>query len=102
VIRSWLVERKFKLGVSAGIKEEYLHIFEDVLGFEDNKLADWKKRFGDRRLVKTIGAGTSTLSRDPKDNVFIATATAAKAKYLIRNDHDLFRHPGFRENKSPV
>ena len=36
-----------------------------------------------------VGVGASTLSRDPKDNVFIATAIAAKAKFLVTNDRDL-------------
>lgn len=89
VVRLWLVDRKFKLGLSDDTKEEYLRIFEDVLGFDKEKLASWRKRFGDRRIAKTIGVGTSTLSRDPADNVFIATAIAAKAKFLVTNDRDL-------------
>jgi putative PIN family toxin of toxin-antitoxin system len=89
VIHAWLVERKFKLALSDAIKEEYLCIFEKVLGFDEEKLAAWRKRFGDKRIAKTIGVGTSTLSRDPDDNVFIATATAAKAKFLVTNDRDL-------------
>lgn len=89
VIRSWLVEREFKLALSDSIREEYLRIFEEVLGFDKEKLASWRKRFGDKRIAKSIGVGTSTLSRDPADNVFIATATAAKAKFLVTNDRDL-------------
>lgn len=89
VVRSWLVEHKFKLALSEAIKEEYLRIFEEVLGFDKEKLAGWRKRFGDKRIAKTVGVGTSTLSRDPEDNVFIATAIAAKAKFLVTNDHDL-------------
>ena len=89
VVRSWLVERKFKLALSDAIKEEYLRVFEEVLGFDGEKLAGWRKRFGDKRIAKTIGVGTSTLSRDPEDNVFIATAIAAKAKFLVTNDYDL-------------
>lgn len=89
VIRSWLVEREFKLALSDAIREEYMRIFEEMLGFDKERLGSWKKRFGDKRIAKTIGVGTSTLSRDPDDNAFIATATAAKAKYLVTNDRDL-------------
>jgi putative PIN family toxin of toxin-antitoxin system len=89
VIRSWLVERKFKLALSREIEAEYLRIFEELLGFESEKLISWERRFADKRITKTVGVGASSLSRDPKDNVFIATATAAKAKFLITNDRDL-------------
>jgi putative PIN family toxin of toxin-antitoxin system len=89
VIRSWLVERKFKLALSREIEAEYLRIFEELLGFEPEKLIRWQRRFGDKRITQTVGVGISSLSRDPKDNVFIATAIAAKAKFLITNDLDL-------------
>lgn len=89
VLRSWLVERKFKLALSDDIKEEYMRIFQDVLGLDKEKIASWRKRFGDKRIARTTGVGTSTMSRDPEDNVFIATATAAKAKFLVKNDRDL-------------
>lgn len=89
VIRSWLIERKFKLALSGEIEEEYLRIFGEVLCFDKKKLASWKNRLGDKRIAKLVGVGASTLSRDPKDNVFIATATAAKARFLVTNDRDL-------------
>ena len=89
VIRLWLVERKFKLALSSDIEAEYLRIFEDLLGFDTDTLMSWKRRFGNKRITQTVGGGTSSLGRDPKDNVFIATATAAKAKFLVTNDRDL-------------
>jgi len=89
VIRSWLVEHKFKLALSGEIEAEYLRIFEDLLGFDRDRLLSWKRRFGNKRITQTVGVGASSLSRDPKDNVFIATAKAAKAKFLVTNDRDL-------------
>ena len=89
VIRSWLVERKFKLALSREIEVEYLRIFEELLGFDREKLISWERRFGNKRISQTVGVGASSLSRDPKDNVFIATATAAKTKFLVTNDRDL-------------
>ena len=89
MIRSWLVERNFKLALSSEIEAEYLRIFEELLGFDKNTLIIWKRRFGNKRITQTVGVGASSLSRDPKDNVFIATATAAKAKFLVSNDRDL-------------
>lgn len=89
MIRLWLVERKFKLALSSEIEAEYLRIFEELLGFDRNTLIAWKRRFGNKRITQTVGVGASSLSRDPKDNVFIATATSAKAKFLVTNDRDL-------------
>ena len=66
-----------------------MRIFGEVLCFDGEKLGSWKDRFGDKRIAKMVGVGASTLSRDPKDNVFIATAIAAKAKFLVTNDRDL-------------
>ena len=89
VIRLWLVERKFKLALSSEIEAEYLRIFEELLGFDRDTLITWKRRFGNKRVTQAVGVGASSLSRDPKDNVFIATATAAKEKFLVTNDRDL-------------
>ncbi len=89
VIRLWLVERKFKLALSSDIEAEYVRIFEELLGFDRDTLISWKRRFGNKRITQTVGVGASSLSRDAKDNVFIATATAAKAKFLVTNDRDL-------------
>ena len=89
VIRLWLVERKFKLALSSAIEAEYLRIFEELLGFDRDTLLSWKRRFGNKRITQGVGVGASSLSRDPKDNVFIATATAAKAKFLVTNDRHL-------------
>src|SRR5207244_2215251 len=89
VIRPWLIERNFKLALSSDVQHEYLRIFQDLLGFDKNRLEKWRRKFGDKRVAESIGVGTSLLSRDPKDNVFIATATAAKAKFLVTNDRGL-------------
>jgi putative PIN family toxin of toxin-antitoxin system len=89
VIRLWLVERRFKLALSSEIEAEYLRIFEELLGFDRDKLISWRRRFDNKRITQSVVAGASSLSRDPKDNVFIATATAAKAKFLVTNDRDL-------------
>jgi predicted nucleic acid-binding protein len=89
VIRSWLVERSFKLALSNEIEAEYLRIFEELLGFDRGTLISWKRRFGNKRIAQTVGVGPSSLSRDPEDNVFIARAAAAKAKFPVTNDRDL-------------
>ena len=90
VIRLWLVDRAFKLALSAGIRKEYLRIFAEVLGFDSNRRTRWEQRFDDKRIIETIRtAKERRISRDPNDDMFIAVATAARAKFLITNDRDL-------------
>ena len=58
VIRLWLVERKFKLALSTEIEAEYLRIFEELLGFDKDKLISWKRRFGNKRITHYFCLGT--------------------------------------------
>jgi len=72
------------------MKFKYLETFEEILGFDRKTLRAWRKRFEDRRIVARVRPGrVPQISRDPKDNIFIAVATGAKAKFLITNDRDL-------------
>lgn len=43
VIRSWLVEREFKLALSDAIREEYMRIFEEMLGFDKGEAWELEK-----------------------------------------------------------
>jgi putative PIN family toxin of toxin-antitoxin system len=90
VIRLWLVDRAFKLVISAEIQQELLRIFNEVLGFDSDRIIRWKQRFDNKRLTQNIGATkTLRMSRDPNDEMFIAVAIAARAKFLVTNDRDL-------------
>lgn len=90
IIRAWLINRDFKLAISRNILDEYLRIFDQILRFDGEKLKNWEQRFRDKRLAEIVKTELKlSLSRDPDDNVFIATAVAARAKFLITNDRDL-------------
>ena len=90
LVRSWMIERKFTLLLSAQIVDEYLKIFDERLGFDAQRIARWRKRFGDRGTTRHIVVRRKLeVSRDPKDNVFLATAKAGKALFFISNDRDL-------------
>ena len=90
LIRSWMIERKFTLLLSVQIVDEYLRIFEERLGFDAQHTARWRKRFGDRGMTRHVVVRRKLIvSRDPKDNVFLATARAAKARFVVSNDRDL-------------
>ncbi len=90
VVRLWLHERRLKLALSSEIREEYLRIFEEVLSFDEGQRKGWRRRFNNRRISEHVNLGSRPrISRDPADNIFIATAMAAKAQFLITNDRDL-------------
>ena len=79
LVRSWMIERKFTLLLSAQIVDEYLRIFEERLGFDAQHTARWRKRFGDRATTRHVVVRRKlVVSRDPKDNVFLATARARR------------------------
>jgi len=90
VIRLWVVDRAFRLAISGEIQEEYLRIFDGVLDFDSNRKIRWKQRFDDKRITENISTTKKPhISRDRHDDVFIAVAIAAHAKFLITNDRDL-------------
>src|SRR5262249_2689379 len=98
VFRLWLVEKRLQLVVSRELIDEYLEIFAEVLELDQTKITAWQMRFEDRSRCILVGlARRYTESRDPDDNLLLATATAGKAEYLVTNDLDLLELPiGFQ------
>lgn len=65
IVRLWLVERRLQLIVSPELIAEYLEIFSDVLGFPDELVDAWRRRFeADRRATLVNLAARYTASRD--------------------------------------
>ena len=94
VVRLWLIERKLQLVVCDELIDEYLEIFSEVLGMDDSTVRDWQVRFEADRRATLVGLGRRyTESRDPDDNLLLATATAGRAEFLITNDRDLLELP---------
>lgn len=90
LVRLWLTQRRLSLAVSSEIQEEYLRIFEERLNFNDEQIEGWRRRFGDTEISRRVNLGRRPrMSRDPADDMFIATAVASKAQFLITNDADL-------------
>lgn len=90
IIRLWLIEKAFRIAITQHIESEYLRLFNEVLGFDDEMLLRWRARFNNERITKTFNVGVGRrISRDPNDDMFIAVAIAARAKFLITNDRDL-------------
>ena len=102
VIRLWLQTRQFQLVVCQELVEEYLRIFSDVVQMNDEIVLEWQARFEhDRRsTLKSLGR-RYTESRDPDDNVLMATAFAGNAQFLFTNDRDLLELPDLFQQSLP-
>jgi putative PIN family toxin of toxin-antitoxin system len=98
VVRLWLLEKRLQLIVCDDLIDEYLGVFQEILGMEDELISGWQRRFASDSRSTVIGLGRRyTASRDPDDNLLLATATAGRAVYLVTNDRDLLELPeGFR------
>ena len=99
IVRLWLIERQLQLVVSPQLLAEYLGIFAEVLGMDAETVDEWQKRFEADRRSSLVNLGRrNTASRDPDDDLLLATATAGEARYLITNDRDLLEVPdSFRQ-----
>ena len=94
VIRLWLVEKRLQLIVSNELVQEYLGIFADVLDMDEEALTAWQQRFvADSRSTLANLGRRYVESRDPDDNLLVATACAGRADYLVTNDRDLLELP---------
>jgi putative PIN family toxin of toxin-antitoxin system len=102
IIRLWLLEKRLQLIVTGEIIEEYLEIFRDVLKMDKETLEEWRNRFeeGSRCTVVRLGR-RYTESRDPDDNIWLATAHAGHADYLVTNDRDLLDLPTDFQSRIP-
>src|SRR6266852_2277527 len=94
VIRLWLLEKRLQMVVSAEIVSEYLEIFGEILGMDAETIRDWRLRFERDPRCTLVNLGRRFQeSRDPDDNLFLATALAGRAEYLLTNDRDLLELP---------
>jgi putative PIN family toxin of toxin-antitoxin system len=101
VFDSWLIARRLQLIVSPPVVAEYLELLERV-GIEFGRIQSFRKRVEAAPTVTRINLGRRfPLSRDPDDDILLATAHAGRARYLVTNDRDLLEIPakerrGFR------
>lgn len=94
IIRLWLLEKRLQLVISPELAAEYLEIFAGLLGMDAKTVDAWRVRFEeDSRCTVVYLARRYTESRDPDDNLLLATALAGRAEYLITNDRDLLDLP---------
>lgn len=69
-------------------------MFERVLGMTTDVIEEWRERFTEDSRVSFVNLGTRfELSRDPDDNLVLATAATGRASWLLTNDKDLLDLP---------
>jgi uncharacterized protein len=83
-----IARRRFRLAVSAAILEEYRGVSGRLrfAGKNYAGLLSWVEKHALLVEPAPLGKGRS---RDPKDDIFLACALAAKAKFIVSNDQDL-------------
>jgi len=94
IVRLWLIEGKRQLVVSPELLDEYLGIFDEILGMDAETVDEWRMRFESDARATLVNLGRRyTASRDPDDNILLATAASGDARYVITNDRDLLDLP---------
>jgi len=79
--------------VSDEVLQEYLEVLSR-LGVPELLVKRLTEGFARRRTVTHVSLGSRPkISRDPDDNIVIATARSGKARFLVTNDYDLLDIP---------
>ena len=101
VYNLWSIERRLQLIVSPPVIHEYLETLERVTD-EPHLINLFRERLQHSPTVTRVSLGRRfAVSRDPDDDILLATAHAGRARYLVTNDRDLVEIPpnrrrGFR------
>lgn len=89
----WFRQRKLQLIVCDELVAEYLEVLGRLL-IPERRVALFRERLRIRQTVTHVNLGARhAISRDPDDDVLLATAAAGQAQFLITNEHDLLDIP---------
>jgi putative PIN family toxin of toxin-antitoxin system len=93
VFRLWRDLRTIQLIVSDEVLQEYFEVLSR-LEVPELLVKRLEARFANRKTVTHVSLGSRPrLSRDPDDNIMIATARSGRADFLVTSDHDLLDIP---------
>ena len=86
-----LAKRRFQTVISSSVMEEYAAITAQVRErrFPDTQPSGALAWIAAKSLYVEPAPLSRKLSRDPDDNLFVATAMAGRAKFLVSQDRDL-------------
>jgi putative PIN family toxin of toxin-antitoxin system len=82
--------RRFRLAVSSDILEEYRGVSQwpRFSGKNYSGLLAWIEKYA--LVVEPVPLGKAH-SRDPKDDIFLACALSANAKFIVSSDQELLK-----------
>lgn len=86
-----LAKRRFQTVINSAVMNEYAAITAQLREkrFSSSQPSGALAWIAAKSLYVEPAPLTGKLSRDPDDNLFVATAMAAEAKYLVTQDRDL-------------
>ena len=89
IFRLWRDVRRIQLIVSEEVVAEYIEVLRR-LQVDEAALRRFRERLAERNTVTHVSLGARPVaSRDPDDNIFLATAMTGKAKFVVSSDPDL-------------
>ncbi len=103
IVQVYVTEQIFR--IKGSNRTKYIYATKPLeillrLGVSAERIKLLKERFERRQTVTHVKlGGRPTVSRDPDDNLVLATALAGKAKFLITNDRDLLDMPASAKRK---
>ena len=85
-----VARRRFRMAVSSALLEEYRGVSQRprFSGKNYSGLLSWIEKYA--LLVEPAPLGKAR-SRDPKDDIFLACALSANAKFIVSSDQDLLK-----------
>ena len=93
IFRLWRYERHLQLIVSDAVVDEYLKLLERV-GVTEARIEQFRQQVASASIVMRVKLGARhAISRDPDNDVLLATAAAGEVQFLITNDYDLLDIP---------
>lgn len=93
VLRLWRDHRRIQLILSDEVLREYLEVLAR-LAIPAPLVRRLEERLIRRSTVTRVSLGSRpNVSRDPDDNLMIATARSGKARFVVTNDRDLLEIP---------
>jgi putative PIN family toxin of toxin-antitoxin system len=83
-----VARRRFRLAVSSAVLDEYRGVSQrpQFAGKNYSGLLSWIEKYA--LLVEPAPLGKG-LSRDPRDDIFLACALSARARFIVSSDQDL-------------
>jgi putative PIN family toxin of toxin-antitoxin system len=95
----WYKQHQLQLIVSDEAIAEYYELLE-YFGVDTPRAKQLRDLLQRTTIVTHVNLGARhAISRDPDDDVFLATAAAGQAQFLITNDHDLLDIPAAQKKR---